>query len=254
MEIFRRWELYIIIFFFIIRFIGIQFSIEFIAAYQVLVLIFLFVSAYLLLVNQNPYSLKKESEFLLSKEGGWRRISILAWLYFLDLHMVHEYLTFMQVGIYLIGLYYSLRYIVAKWNQSDDSNYGIIFGVLFLVGISKAIIYNYGKEEIGSFLSKNEYQAMYYADVEGPNYRAKSKVLLHVNGSKNIEDDYPSEDYGGEYFELRSYDKIQILSIYDEDEEIITFQNCMTLEGQEAWCYDEDDGEWRIDISNKKVK
>lgn len=258
MKYFKEWLLYILILLFIIRLFIFRLPIEYIIFYQIVVIMVLIGTIYIEICKENSSSFKAFNEVLDLK--GINVLPSLFCLYLLYLHFIHKYLTFAQVGIYGIALLITIRYVLARYRITEKNtadrgfSLGIATSALLLLGVFRATTYNYGKAELGSIFSKNEFTAIYYADVEGPYFEGKAQVLIYVNGFQTIGDHYPTDDYIGESYASSNYANIRIVSIYDDKKEIIKFKDCRTLEDQEALCYDENDGEWRIEISDEKVE
>lgn len=167
------------------------------------------------------------------------------------------YLTFtISFLIFCIGI------IITTYIRTKDILSAIIIGHIFftycLFSWSKSTyVKYYGNEVIGSYWERPNHETryllkLYHSNKSNDYYTLPG--LIHVY-SETSEDNYPSEDgFGQEYYKTFKEKHILLEKVFFKDGGYLTFEECELEIGRKRLCFDQNEREWYIELTNKRME
>ena len=238
--------------------------------------------------NKKEYKTTKENEISLEiAKFRFRDATTIKNKYFYISKSTFEITQMDNIGLYLLGLLilivgqYSFDFLkpvgpiifisiiiccflyclkIILWDKKKNSISAVAISHIVLIyvlyGIGKnTYIRSYGNQIIGSYFEKPEYRTKYYIKVSKDDAFNKFHLLpaeIHVFSS--TEEGETTEDrYGLEHIELFSKKRIVIEKAYWPKGGYLKLSDCEIEVGDISNCYDQDENEWYIELTNQKI-
>lgn len=196
----------------------------------------------------------KPFDTLTSKDNMGNYLQIWFLLFITSLDKIHPFGTISYLTVSLSLLLFCIWAITKDALRNRALVTGIIMGHAILgycmYSWSKGTyVLHYGDEIIGSFWEKPNYKTKYLVKL----YKGDSDQFYTLPAQLHVFSETFEDDYGDSY-QTWTEKFILVETVYFNNGEYLTFDDCNLNEGGRVFCIDQNDNEWYIELTKEKIK